>query len=175
MPQPRISSHPLPLQTEQPLPPQTKHSTSISALGSVKGKYEGRRRVCTFAIKKPAHKTVEGAFHIAKSDILAHRDHFHLVELDLRAGADLFVAVTHARQNGAHRRRGVGAHGMDLPGGGMRAQHHPFAFHVEGIPHIAGGVIGGDVEQFKIVEVAFHIRGAIDLKAHLGKNGENTA
>jgi len=33
------------LQIWQPLPPHMKHSTSISPLGSVKGKYDGRSRV----------------------------------------------------------------------------------------------------------------------------------
>ena len=45
MPQPMISSQPVPLQTLQPFPPQRLHDTSISAEGSVKGKYEGRRRI----------------------------------------------------------------------------------------------------------------------------------
>src|SRR5574344_152355 len=46
IPQPRISSHPVPLQTGQPLPPHIEHEISISAEGSVKGKYEGRKRIC---------------------------------------------------------------------------------------------------------------------------------
>ena len=44
MPEPRIYNHPLFLQTGQPLPPQTKHSMSISVDGSVNGKYEARKR-----------------------------------------------------------------------------------------------------------------------------------
>ena len=45
MPQPRISTHPVCLQNPQPLPPQMWHEMSISALGSVNGKYDGRRRI----------------------------------------------------------------------------------------------------------------------------------
>ena len=38
MPQPMISSQPVPLQTGHPFPPQRLHETSTSAEGSVKGK-----------------------------------------------------------------------------------------------------------------------------------------
>src|SRR5258705_3012304 len=38
MPHPNISTHPVFLQILQPIPPQIKQLTSISALGSVKGK-----------------------------------------------------------------------------------------------------------------------------------------
>lgn len=45
MPHPSISTHPVPLQNEQPLPPHRLQEMSISALGSVNGKYEGLRRI----------------------------------------------------------------------------------------------------------------------------------
>src|SRR5210317_1325981 len=45
IPQPNISSQPVYLQTLQPLPPQIVQLTSISALGSVKGKYDGRNLI----------------------------------------------------------------------------------------------------------------------------------
>src|SRR5947208_15653601 len=45
MPEPRISTQPVCLQTAQPEPPQTPHCTSISAEGSVKGKKLGLKRV----------------------------------------------------------------------------------------------------------------------------------
>ena len=44
MPQPSTSIQPVPLQTRQPLPWQLKQVKSTSALGSVKGKKEGRKR-----------------------------------------------------------------------------------------------------------------------------------
>src|SRR3984957_14342350 len=53
MPQPRISIHPVCLHGRQgslprfPLPPQMKQETNISALGSVKGKNDGRKCVFT--------------------------------------------------------------------------------------------------------------------------------
>jgi hypothetical protein len=39
---------------------------------------------------------------------------------------------------------------------------------VEGVPHITGRVVGGDVEQFEVVFFAFDFARAVDLKAHLG-------
>src|SRR5260370_42432386 len=55
MPQPRISIHPVCLHGRHgsfsvprlPLPPQMKHETNISALGSVNGKNDGRKLVLT--------------------------------------------------------------------------------------------------------------------------------
>src|SRR3984957_1659854 len=57
IPQPRISSHPVCLQgrhgfgPRRPLPPQMKHETNISALGSVNGKNDGRKLVFTLEPK----------------------------------------------------------------------------------------------------------------------------
>ena len=45
MKQPMISSQPVPLQMLHPFPPQMLQLTSISAEGSVNGKYEGRIRI----------------------------------------------------------------------------------------------------------------------------------
>ena len=45
IPQPNISTHPVCLQNEHPFPPHKLQDMSISADGSVKGKYEGRRRI----------------------------------------------------------------------------------------------------------------------------------
>src|SRR5271154_961109 len=44
MPQPKISTQPLYLHMLQPAPLQIVQDTSISADGSVKGKYDGRKR-----------------------------------------------------------------------------------------------------------------------------------
>src|SRR5712664_340920 len=44
MPEPRISIQPVCLQAAHPEPPQIWHCTSISADGSVNGKYDGRNR-----------------------------------------------------------------------------------------------------------------------------------
>src|SRR6201998_230233 len=44
MPQPSISTQPVYLHMLRPGPPQMVHDTSISADGSVNGKYDGRKR-----------------------------------------------------------------------------------------------------------------------------------
>src|ERR1700759_1954311 len=46
IPQPKISTQPLYLHMLQPEPLQMVHDTSISADGSVNGKYDGRKRTC---------------------------------------------------------------------------------------------------------------------------------
>src|SRR6266704_5276793 len=44
IPEPRISIQPVCLHAAQPEPPQIWHCTSIAAVGSVNGKYDGRKR-----------------------------------------------------------------------------------------------------------------------------------
>src|SRR5690606_3031927 len=44
IPQPKISTHPEPLHKLQPAPLQIEQEISISAEGSVNGKYDGRKR-----------------------------------------------------------------------------------------------------------------------------------
>src|SRR3989344_4617189 len=51
MPAPIISSQPECAHVAQPLPWQTWQDISTSKLGSVNGKYEGRRRIETFCLK----------------------------------------------------------------------------------------------------------------------------
>ena len=45
IPQPRTSIQPSPLHIRQPFPPHVQQETSTSALGSVNGKWCGRRRI----------------------------------------------------------------------------------------------------------------------------------
>ena len=65
IPQPRISSQPVYLQTLQPSPPQIEQLTSISADGSVNGKYEGRKRICDFSPKSSRAKYSKVCFRSA--------------------------------------------------------------------------------------------------------------
>src|SRR5690348_850084 len=65
IPLPRISTHPVCLQTPQPDPPQTPHCTSISAEGSVNGKKLGRKRVGRRPKKRFANR-VRVAFRSTK-------------------------------------------------------------------------------------------------------------
>ena len=105
MPHPRISSQPEFLHTPHPLPPQTKHSISISAEGSVNGKYEARKRVRAFCPNILMGKINQRPFQVSEGDVLAHYESFHLIELNFRARRDLLIAETHAWQRNADRRR----------------------------------------------------------------------
>ena len=49
IPHPKISNHPEYLQTLHPFELQIVQDTSTSALGSVNGKYDGRKRICAFS------------------------------------------------------------------------------------------------------------------------------
>src|SRR6266540_4315989 len=61
IPDPRISIHPVCLQAGQPLPLQSWHCTSISAEGSVNGKYDGRNRTAVSRVKKRRAKVASVA------------------------------------------------------------------------------------------------------------------
>ena len=61
IPQPNISSQPVYLQTLQPFPPQILQLTSISAEGSVNGKYEGLRRIWFLFQTFPVQRIKESA------------------------------------------------------------------------------------------------------------------
>ena len=60
-----------------PLPPQMKHETCMSALGSVKGKKTDGLHART---EQRFHRVVERALEIAESDVRVHRQSFDLVE-----------------------------------------------------------------------------------------------
>ena len=96
---------------------------------------------------------VQRAFQVAEGDACARPPAaFHLVELDLVAGVDLLVAVAHAGQDRPGLARGgVLAHGVDLPGGGVRAQDRRRGVGgVKGVPHVARRVMGGILSSSKL-------------------------
>ena len=66
IPQPKISTQPVCLQMRQPLPSQIKQLISISALGSVKGKYDGRKRTLTSLPNISCTKKYRVCFRSAK-------------------------------------------------------------------------------------------------------------
>ena len=114
------------------------------------------------------------AFQVGHGDVLADRQPLHLVEHDLRAGGDGLVAVAHARQNHPD---GVGMkrlHGANLTRRGMGAQHHALV-DVEGVPHVAGRMVGRHVEQLEVVVVALHLAAVEHLETHVGEDGGNLA
>ncbi len=103
-------------------------------------------------------------------DVLADGDALDLIELNLAAHRDLLVAIAHPRQDHADRLRAVLAvlaHRANLPRRGVRPQDHARRGRVEGVPHIAGGVVRRDVEQREVGLVVLDVAAAVDLKAHL--------
>ena len=103
---------------------------------------------------------------------------FHLVELVLRAGRDLLVAVALAGQDHANRLGAALAHRADLAGlvcvriTSFRCAGSRFVILAdpERVPHVAGRVVGRDVQQPEVVVVGFHVRPVVHLEAHLGKD-----
>ena len=79
MPQPRISIQPSPLHRRQPSPWQLKHCTSTSALGSVKGKWCGRKRTT----ESSPYRRFDEQFPACPSDRLKVMPFVHHKALDL--------------------------------------------------------------------------------------------
>src|SRR5947209_923744 len=71
MPEPRISIQPVPLQAAQPEPPppppQIWHCTSISADGSVNGKYDGRNR--TFVVGEKMRRANAASIDLRSTNV----------------------------------------------------------------------------------------------------------
>ena len=115
------------------------------------------------------------SFQVGETDVVAHSQPLDLIELYLAAGSELFVSVAHARQDDTDWFRAVFAHSVDLAGRGMGAQQHVTLGGVEGVLHIAGRMVPGEVEQLEVAFVSLHIPAAIDLEAHVSPDLGNAA
>ena len=104
MPEPRISIQPVPLHAGHPRPPQMPHCTSISADGSVNGKYDGRKRVRD-APKNPLGETVERRLEIDEADAFVDAESFDLRERRRVRRVEEVAAIDGARDENANRRR----------------------------------------------------------------------
>src|SRR5690554_163455 len=71
IPHPSISTQPVCLQNGHPLPPHILHEISISALGSVNGKYEGLRRIFVSSPNISLAKKRSACFRSAKETSLS--------------------------------------------------------------------------------------------------------
>ena len=69
--------------------------------------------------------------------------------------------------------------GVDLAGRGVGAEQDFFGaggrLDVERIPHVAGWVVGGDVEELEVERVGLDLGGLPHLEAHLGEDVGNHA
>ena len=120
-----------------------------------------------FAPEHPAGEADDRALQVGHGDVPADRQALDLVELDLRAGRDLLVAVAHAGQDDADRLRAALAHDVDLAGRGVRAQQDARRRRVERVPHVAGRVVRRHVQELEVHLVVFDLRTAVDLEAHV--------
>ena len=166
MPEPMISSHPVCLQTRQPLPPHTTQPRSTSTDGSVYGKYDGRKRTGNWRPEERVQEGLDGALQVAEGDPLAHDQAFDLLE-HRRVRDVVVAAVDLARADDAHVRRvRVVQHVADLAARRVRAQEEPALREVERVLHVAGGMVRRHVEGLEAVVVVLHFGAVEDLVAH---------
>ena len=79
------------------------------------------------------------------------------------------TAVNFSRSDDAERRLLV-FHDVNLHRRGVRPQNH-ILFNIKGVLHIAGGVILGDIQGFKIIIIGFDFGSFFDLESQTVKNG----
>ena len=111
---------------------------------------------------------VHGGEEVGKGDVLVDVEAFDLVEEDMGAGADVLIAVDGARGDDADGRF-VGLEDADLGVGGVGAEEHVGA-DVEGVLHVAGGMVGRKVEPFVVVVVGIDVGAVLDGEAHAGED-----
>ena len=126
MPQPSSSIQPECLHLRQPLPPQKMQLICTSALGSVNGKNDGKKRVFTLEPKKRLHRVIERALEVAEGDVGVDAEAFDLVKDGRVRGVGGVVAVHLAGNDDAHRRRLL-LHGAHLHRRSVGAQQQAIA------------------------------------------------
>ena len=115
-----------------------------------------RNPYCNYKIN--THKELTKNLELEKSCYYTQRKKvrkYRLVEHHIVTGADILVAVAFAGQDDTDGLRAVFAHGVDLAGAGVGAEDYAGGGGVEGIPHVAGGMAWGDVEEAEVVFVGF--------------------
>ena len=85
----------------------------------------------------------------------------------------LFIPETRPRQDHPDGLRAVFPHGVDLPWGGVRAQNNIIFVGIEGVPHIPGRMVRGNIEKSEVEIIGFDFRALVDLESHLPSNPVN--
>ena len=104
----------------------------------------------------------EHPFQITERDVLVHHKALNLME----HGGVSHVGITSVRFtrcNYPHRWRLL-FHDSDLNGGCVSAEHYVVR-DIEGILHVPGRVVFGNIERLEIIIIQFHIRPFDDLKS----------
>ena len=125
MPAPSTSIQPSPLQVGQPSPPHLWHWTSISQLGSVKGKWWGRKRVTGALAVQLLHDGVQGALQVGHGHALVDDHALDLVEHGGVGGVHLVLAVHPAGGDDADGQLACVSMARTCMGAGLGAQQHP--------------------------------------------------
>ena len=129
--------------------------------GLGEGEVGGAQTDADLVAEHPLGEVEEGLLHIGKRHLLGHVEAFDLVEDAVGAGGDGLVAEYTA---GADHPDGglLLLHGAHLQRGGVRAEQHVgVQLDEEGVLHVAGGVLLGEVEGGEDVPVVLDV-GALD-------------
>ena len=141
-----------------------KHVTYSSALGSVKGKNDGRKCVFTARSEQRLHGVIERAFQIAEGDVGIDRQAFDLMKHGRVAGVGRIVAMHRPGNHDANRRTHL-LHRANLHRRGMRAQQQALALRLrllsrdeERVLRVARGMVRREIQRLEIVVVGFDHR-----------------
>ena len=110
-----------------------------------------------------ARELVQHALQIAQRDVPVDDKAFHLVEHG--RVRRIVVRAEHPARAEHLDGRSLLLHQPDLPRTRLRAQQEIFR-DIEGILHVAGGMIGGRIERREIVVVVLDLRPFKDLETH---------
>src|SRR5262244_1574419 len=111
-----------------------------------------------YARARPEHlagEVIQGPLEIGHGDVAIHGEAFDLVEHGRVGGVGEVVPEDFAGADDAHGRP-LRLHGADLHGRGVGAQHDVRG-HMEGVLHVARGMVVGKVERAEVVVVRLHL------------------
>lgn len=124
-----------------------------------------------FGAKEFCDELIEGGEKVGKGDVFIDIEGLELVEEDMGAGRDIFIAEGTAR-GGDAQRWGELLHGVDL--GIARVGAEKVAgVEVKGVLHIARRVIGGKIEPFEVVVFGIDVGAELNGKAHPYEDGDD--
>jgi hypothetical protein len=144
-----------------------KHRKSSSALGSVNGKYDGRRRVSSPWAEQCLDEVVESAAQVRHRQALGDGEPLDLVE---HRGVRRVELVGAEHLAGAHdvQRQVTLEHRPDLNRGSVRAQDQTGIGGVdeESVLHLTSRMVGAQVERVEVEPLGLDLGPLGDLPAH---------
>ena len=119
---------------------------------------------------------VQHTLEIRHGQMLVYCERLALVEHRRMRGVKL-VRAEHAAGRRDVQRNPAGEQGAHLIGRSLRAQHHVgpheprgilglIALDIEGVLHLAGGMVGAEVQGVEVVPLGFHFRACGNLPTH---------